>query len=264
MSVSGWGIHSGEHAEVTLGPGPVHSGIVFRRVDRRDASPVRATPDAVTDTRRGVTLGEGPSAVRTVEHLLAAAAGLGITNLMVDVVGEEVPVLDGSAALFCRLIEEAGIEEQAASLEPIVPAGPVWVASGDASLLALPARGLRVTYVVPLSHPVLGTALTADVTFAPGVFARDVAPARTWGVAAEVEALRSRGLARGASLENALGLGPEGYLNPPRMPDEPARHKILDLVGDLALLGRPLRAHVIAVGAGHALHVDFARKILGG
>lgn len=264
VSVSGQGIHSGEDAEVTLGPGPAFSGIVFRRLDRADAAPVRAALGTVTDTRRGITLGEGSSAVRTVEHLVAAAAGLGVTNLTVSVRGGEVPILDGSAAPFCALLDDAGIEEQAGSIEPILPSGPVWIAAGGASVLALPASALRITYVVPVGHPVLGAALTADVTFAPGVFARDVAPARTWGFAAEVEALRAQGLARGATPENALGLGPNGYLSPPRMADEPARHKILDLVGDLALLGRPLRAHVIAVGAGHTLHVDLARRILRG
>jgi len=264
VSVSGQGIHSGEDAEVTLGPGPIFSGIVFRRLDRADASPVRATLSTVTDTRRGITLGQGSSTVRTVEHLVAAAAGLGVSNLTVSLRGEEVPVLDGSAGPFCALLDDAGIEEQDAAIEPIMPSGPVWVAAGGASILALPASALRITYVVPLGHPVLGAALTADVTFAPGVFARDVAPARTWGFTAEVEALRAQGLARGATAENALGVGPNGYLSPPRMADEPARHKILDLVGDLALLGRPLRAHVIAMGAGHALHVDLARRIVRG
>ncbi|MDQ7842473.1 MAG: UDP-3-O-acyl-N-acetylglucosamine deacetylase [Armatimonadota bacterium] len=262
-SVAGIGIHSSLPARVTCRPAPPDAGIAFRRLDLPDSPEIPAAADAVVDTRRGVTLGRAGVRVRTVEHLLAAAAGLGITNLRVEVRGEELPILDGSAAPYCALLRRAGIEVQDAVLEPIRPEEPCWVAEEAASVLVVPAGCLRLTCVVPLHHPVLGPAQVADLTVEEGRFLREIAPARTWGFADEVEKLRQQGLAVGASQNNALGLGPEGYLNPPRMADEPARHKLLDLLGDLALLGRPLRAHVIAVGAGHRLHAAAVRRVLG-
>lgn len=256
----GIGIHSGAPSEISCRPGPVGSGIVFVRLDR-PGSPVPALLENVTGTQRGVTLTAGSVSVRTVEHILAAAAGLDITNLLIEIRGEEVPILDGSAAPYCELLGRAGVVEQSARLEPIALSEPEWVESGDATLCAIPSPRFRITYVVPLRHPVLGPALLADVTLQDGAFLREVSSARTWGFASEIEKMRRQGLAGGASLANALAIGPDGYLNPPRMADEPARHKIVDLVGDLALLGRPLLAHVIAVGAGHALHLELARKL---
>ncbi len=252
-------MHTGTRVDVTCHPAPADHGIVFVRTDS-DARPVRASLEAVADTRRGVTLGLGSSAVRTVEHLLAAAAGMGISNLLVTVRGEELPALDGSVAPYCQLWREAGLQEQAAEWTPLVFRAPVWVAEAAASLLAVPAPVLRITYIVPLHHRVLDVQVV-DVAVDPDRFVGELAPARTWGFASEVEKLRRQGLAAGASLENALGIGPDGYLNPPRMRDEPVRHKILDLIGDLALVGRPLRAHVIAVGAGHRLHIDLAHRL---
>lgn len=262
VSVSGSGIHTGARAEVTCRPAGLNEGIVFVRGDQPRAPALRASVDAVTDTHRGVTLGRGPSSVRTVEHLLAAAAGLGVTNLLVEVRGDELPILDGSAAPYCALLRAAGLEDQPGTLDPLTLRAPAWVDERGATLLAVASHELRITYVIPLRHGTLGAAQVTDVTVDEDTFVREVAAARTWGFAADVETLRRRGLAAGASLENALGIGSAGYLNPPRMPDEPARHKVLDLVGDLALLGRPLRAHVMAVGAGHAQHIALARRIL--
>ncbi|HEU4797408.1 MAG TPA: UDP-3-O-acyl-N-acetylglucosamine deacetylase [bacterium] len=260
VSTSGFGIHSGAYAEITCRPASVDEGIVFVHPDR-PGSRLRASLYNVTGTQRGVTLGAGSTAVRTVEHLLAAVAGLGITNLLVEVRGEELPILDGSAAPYCALLSGAGITEQAGTIEPVAPRAAAWVEAGEATLCAVAGPHLRITYVVPLRHTVLGAAQVADVTLRDGVFVREVAPARTWGFAADMEKMRRQGLAAGASLDTALGIGPEGYLNPPRMADEPARHKILDLIGDLALLGRPLLAHVIAVGAGHTLHLELVRRL---
>ncbi|HXF83125.1 MAG TPA: UDP-3-O-acyl-N-acetylglucosamine deacetylase [bacterium] len=264
VAAAGEGIHTASPAAVTLRPADAGSGIVFHRADLRAAPAIPARFDHVTDTRRGVTLGASGASVRTVEHLLAACSGLGITDLHVEVRGEELPALDGSAAPYCALLAEAGVVSLDARVEPLRPSEPVWVGAAEASLLAVAAPALRVTYVVPLRHPALGPALSADLVLTEEVFVREVAPARTWGFAAELGALRAEGLARGASTANALVVGPPGYLNPPRWPDEPARHKILDLLGDLALVGRPLAAHLIAVGAGHRLHVAFARALAGG
>lgn len=259
VTLEGIGLHSGEHAEVACRPAPVDSGIVFIRRDLSGTRPIPARLDAVRDVRRGVTLGIQAS-VRTVEHLLAAAAGLGLANLQVEVRGDELPALDGSAAPYYRALAQAGVEEQDAPWHLQTVARPSWVEAGTAWVFATPATQLRVTYIVPTTHPVLGTQVV-DFVLEHDVFAEAIAPARTWGFLEELDALRAEGLAKGASLENALGIGPEGYLSAPRFADEPARHKVLDLIGDLALLGRPLRAHIIALGAGHALHIKLAKQL---
>lgn len=261
VTFAGIGLHSGKWAEIICVPAPPDSGIVFLRRDLPDASPVAARLDAVRDVQRGVTIG-GAATVRTVEHVLAAVAGLGISNLHVEVKGEELPILDGSAAPYVAALARAGIEEQPAAWLPYALSGPVWVGEGSAWILAIPANRMRITYVVPIDHPRLGTQIV-DFKVERRRFIDQIAPARTWGYVEELEALRKAGLAVGASMDNALGIGREGYLSPPRFPDEPARHKVLDLIGDLALLGRPLLAHVIALGAGHALHVALATQVEG-
>lgn len=260
--LSGAGLHTGTPSHVICHPAPIDQGIVFVRRDGAAAADVRAALASVVDTRRGVSLGPDPR-IRTVEHLLAAAFGLGISNLRVELHGEELPILDGSAWPYAAALTAAGVEEQRAPWPPLTIAAPVWVASGDAWVLALPAEGLRATYVVPLTRSTLGTQVV-DIDLRQQRFTDALAPARTWGFADELEHLRSQGLALGASAENALGIGPQGYLSPPRFPDEPARHKVLDLIGDLALLGRPLRAHVLACGAGHGLHLTLANRIAQG
>jgi len=208
---------------------------------------------------RGVTLG-GRDGVRTVEHLLAAAAGLEIDNLRVGVNGPELPALDGSAAPYCDAFERAGLDEQPTRVDPVSLHEPVWVERGTSWILGIPASQFRITYVVPLPSDALGIQV-ADVEVDRTRFRKEIAPARTWGRIDDLQTMRAQGLALGASEENALGIGPHGYTGTPRFPDEPARHKILDLIGDLALLGRPLQAHLIAFGAGHALHIEFVRAL---
>lgn len=258
-TLSGIGIHTGAPAAVTCRPAPLASGLVFVRDDLPARPTIRAAVDQVSDTRRSVTLGRGVT-VQTVEHLLAAAAALGITNLEIETRGGELPILDGSAAPYLAALLAAGIVEQPADAPTIHLRAPVWIAHRSGWVLAVPAPRLRVTYIVPTGHPVLGTQV---VEFSPhrDDFATAIAPARTWGFANDLDTLRAAGLARGASPENALGIGPDGYLAPPRYADEPARHKVLDLIGDLALVGRPLRAYVVACGAGHGLHVELAKRI---
>jgi UDP-3-O-[3-hydroxymyristoyl] N-acetylglucosamine deacetylase len=255
--LSGIGLHSGLPASVRCLPAPAGAGITFLRTDRPDAAPVRATAEAVTDTARSVTLG-GPPGVRTVEHLLAAAAVLGVGDLRVEVEGEELPALDGSARPIAEAMEAVGVADLKGERRALRLSRPVWVGDGQASVLALPAPGLRLTYVVPLRTPVLGTQVV-DVS-AAGL--RSLLDARTWGYVEEMDALRAAGLARGAGADNALGIGPAGYTTAPRGADEPARHKALDLLGDLSLLGRPLQAHVIAVAAGHRLHLSLVRAVI--
>ncbi len=262
VKLVGLGLHSGTATEVICRAAPPDAGIIFRRVDRPGSSPIPARIGAVSDLHRGVTLGQGV-VVRTVEHLLAAATALGLTNLSIEVNGEELPALDGSAEPYYDAFQRAGVVEQREITTVQTLAGPVWVQAPSAWLLGLPAPRLHITYIVPIKG---GQLETQVANFELGIddFAEQIAPARTWGYVEELDTLRKAGLALGATSDNALGIGRDGYLSQPRFPDEPARHKVLDLLGDLALLGRPLDAHVIALGAGHALHVEFARRIAAG
>lgn len=258
VDLAGIGLHTGRPVRVRLGPAPPHTGIRFRRVDLPGAPEVRADLAAVQATARGVTLGTAPeAAVATVEHLLSAAAGLDVDNLLCEVDGPELPALDGSARGFVEALRAAEPVEQEASAA-VIEVGEATVAHGAGLARSAPGPALEVTYVVDLPAP-LGRQVAR---YGPGVsYAEAIAPARTWGFAEEAAALRARGLAHGASPDNVLVLGPEGYLTPPRFPDEPARHKLLDLLGDLALLGARLRGRIEVERGGHALHLTLARAI---
>jgi UDP-3-O-acyl N-acetylglucosamine deacetylase len=259
VAVSGTGLHTGTPSVARLMPAPPRAGISFRRVDVTGAPVIPARLDEVVATGRGVVLGR-LARVATVEHLLSAARGLGIDNLTVDLQGEELPCGDGSAQVFVEALERAGAVRQDAARQPIVLGAAVWVTGKTSIIVAVPAPEFSVTYVATADGAALAPQI-AEFREETDDYARVIAPARTWGLAAEVESLRARGLARGASLSSVLVIGPEGFVNEPRFPNEMARHKILDAVGDLALLGRPLQAHVVAVRAGHGLHIALAREI---
>jgi UDP-3-O-[3-hydroxymyristoyl] N-acetylglucosamine deacetylase len=244
---------------MTLSPGPPGGGIVFHRMDRAGAR-IPARLDAVTDTASCVTLG-GDGGVRTVEHLLSAARALGVDNLLVELDGPEVPGMDGSALPFVLALRDAGLRAQNAARPRVRVERPVSVGDGEGGwAVALPAAHLSLACVVTLQAPAGGD---QAATFDPetGDYEETIAPARTWGYERDAASLRARGLALGASLENTLAIGGSGFLNPPRFANEPARHKVLDLLGDLALLGGDLAAAVIAVRAGHTLHVALARAL---
>ncbi len=257
VTLTGIGLHSGRLEEVTLRPAPPGAGIVFRRAGRHTAIP--ATLAAVTDTTGCITLG-GEGGVRTVEHLLSAAWALGVDNLEVEVAHEEVPGMDGSALPFVHALRAAGLHAQTVARPVVRVRTPAWAAKGDGWVVALPAPRFEVACVVSLDLPGPGD---QAATFDPArdLYEETIAPARTWGYERDVEALRRRGLARGASLENTLVIGSAGFLNPPRFANEAARHKVLDLLGDLALLGREIHGSVIAVRAGHSLHVALAQAL---
>lgn len=257
ITLAGVGLHTGRPARMRCLPTGEGRGIVFARTDHPDATPVPATVDMVSDAVRAITLGAA-APVQTVEHLLAAASALGVTDLRVEVDGGELPALDGSAVPIADAMRAAGFVDLEGPHPVLRLAEPLYVTDGHASVLALPAPALRLTYVVPLRTPALGTQVV-DVQAAAIPTLLD---ARTWGYVDDLEQLRASGYARGARHENALGIGSDGYLSPPRGVDEPARHKALDLLGDLSLLGRPLQAHVIAVAAGHRLHVEMVKRIL--
>ncbi len=231
----------------------------------RREHPNRLIPAALTSASSfdyATTLKSGEISIGTVEHVLAAAVGVGLDNCLIEIEGPEVPIVDGSALPFVRLFHAAGFERQDAAVRPLTPAEPVEVTRGDRRVLYVPdGPGLTITYEIDFPHPIVGQ---QALTFAlrPEEFAAGIAPARTFGFARDVEELRARGLARGGSLHNAVVLDDSGILSGPlRFRDEFVRHKILDLVGDLALLGRPLHGRIYARKAGHALHIEFARAI---
>ena len=243
---------------LSVAPAGSDTGIIFRAPD---GTLIPANSDHVVDGHFATTVGAFGVRVRTIEHLMAAAAGLGLDNLIVDVSGEELPGLDGSAKEFSDILERGGQVPLPALRRPIRIDTPIRVEDGTRWLRVFPCDTFRVSYTLDHDHPAIGLqAVTVEIT--PKTFAEDVAPARTYGFLKDVGAMRQRGLARGGSLDNTIVVGKRTVLNESlRFPDEFVRHKILDLVGDLFLLGRPIRGHVVARNAGHAMNHQLVAAI---
>jgi UDP-3-O-[3-hydroxymyristoyl] N-acetylglucosamine deacetylase len=258
VSVSGIGLHSGKAVHVTMAPAPPDSGIVFRVPGH--AEPIPAAPESVVDSHYATTVGRNGTRIQTIEHLLAAAAGLGIDNLDVSVDGTEIPAADGSAKPFVALLMAAGRATQPAPRRPIVVPHPLRVGSGGRWIQLIPSDVFRISYTLDHEHPAIGT-LALSCVPTERMFVEDFAPARTYGFLKDLGQLRRNGLARGGSLENAVVLGQHGVLNGLRYRDEFVRHKILDVIGDLALLGRPVVGHVIARNAGHDLNFQLVLEV---
>lgn len=258
VALEGVGLHSGKHARVVISPAPAGSSIVFRA--RGHAETIPGTPESVIDSNYATTLGRDGIRIQTVEHLMAAVAGLGLDNLDVEVEGPEIPAADGSARPFVSLLASAGRAQQTALRRPIVIPWPIRVGDERRWLEIVPAPAFRISYTLANDHPAIGRQEISAVPTEKS-FAEDFAPARTYGFLRDVGAMRRNGLARGGSLENAIVLGKRAPLNGLRFADEFVRHKVLDLIGDLALLGRPVVGHVIGCNAGHALNVQLARAI---
>lgn len=264
----GIGLHSGAMATITLRPALAQTGRVFVRTDLPGQPHIPAQLAMVDQTILSTELRQGDATVRTVEHLLAALVGFGVDNLYIDIDGPEVPLLDGSALGWVEAIQEAGIESQDQPVAPLTLSQPITLQQGDAWIAAFPAAAPRLTYgidfdVAAIGHQWFSWQPTAD-PLAPEGFASVIAPARTFGLAHQIEALQQQGLIKGGSLENALVCSHEGWVNPPlRFEQEPVRHKLLDLIGDLGLLGRLPQAHVVAYKASHRLHVALAQAIQG-
>jgi UDP-3-O-[3-hydroxymyristoyl] N-acetylglucosamine deacetylase len=214
----------------------------------------------VVDSHYATTIGCNGHRIQTVEHLMAAAGGLGIDNLDVEIDGSEVPAVDGSAKPFVALLSSAGRATQSARRRPITIAQPVRVGEGGRWIKIVPASEFRISYTLDNEHPVIGLQ-TLSVVPTEESFVSEFAPARTYGFLTDLGAMRKHGLALGGSLDNAIVIGKRGTLNGLRYRDEFVRHKILDLIGDLALLGRPVRGHVIARNAGHALNFELVVAI---
>lgn len=258
-SCAGIGLHSGNKVTLTLKPAPADTGIRFRRTDLGVEIPAHVS--AVCGLQYATVLGHDGATVETVEHLLAALVSHGIDNLIVELTQNEVPIMDGSAAPFLYLVQEAGVKRLPAPRRYLKLLRPVQIADGDKRIAVYPSDHFKISYTISFDHPMLRhQSRTERIT--EQTFAEHIAPARTFGFLKEVEWLRQNSLALGGSLENAIVIGDTGVLNALRFEDEFVRHKILDAVGDLALLGYPLIGHVVAHRAGHALHTALAAKIL--
>lgn len=257
----GIGLHTGRYATVRLKPAPRDTGIVFCRIDR--GAIIRANITSVTDTAYATTIGFGGVKIRTVEHLLATVSGLGINNLFVEVQGPEIPILDGSSTNLVDMVLDAGISKQGKEMPIMRITQPVEYEDAHARIIGVPFEGRRITYYIHFNHHLLGEQeLTIELD--EKTFVKDIAPARTFGFLRDVETLRANGLARGGSLDNAVIIGDDGILNSSglRYGDEFVRHKILDAVGDLALLGFPIEGHITLEKAGHTANIRFLRKLL--
>jgi UDP-3-O-[3-hydroxymyristoyl] N-acetylglucosamine deacetylase len=258
ISMEGIGLHTGETVAVTISPATVDSGRYFVRTDL-DASPISAQIRSLHQTVLSTELGSGNATVRTVEHLLAALVGLGIDNARIEVNGPEIPLLDGSAREWAEQILLAGWTQQAEQRQYYRATQPIVVQQGDAFVAVLPAEQTRLTYGIDFSHSAIGQQWQSIVL---EDFLTEIAPARTFALAEEIEKLRQSGLIKGGSLENALVCDRAGWLNPPlRYPNEPVRHKLLDLIGDLSLLGTLPKAHIWAYKASHSLHTRLAQRL---
>lgn len=265
----GVGLHSGQRVELTLRPAPPDTGIVFRRVDLAQPVDIPVSAQAVTDTRMASTISKGGAKVLTVEHLMSACAGLGLDNLYVDITAEEVPILDGSSSSFVFLLQSAGIEMQKAPRRFIRVLKPIEVREGEGDNLKwarlTPYHGYKLRFEIDFAHRVVdATGQHYEFDLSRDSYSRDIARARTFGFTKDVEMLRANGLGLGAGMDNAVVMDDYRVLNSDglRYDDELVKHKILDAMGDLYLVGRPLLAAYSAFRSGHGLNNRLLRELL--
>ena len=256
VRLSGRGLHSGIDTTVVIHPAPENTGIVFRAGD----DVVSGLAANVVDTSRGTTIGRNGSRVRTIEHLMAALRGRGVDNAVVEVIGSETPALDGSALPYVKAIDAVGLVDLGVPRKIVKLRRPVWVQRNGSFIIAVPANQLSITYVLNYNHPLIG-AQSGTYVFSEKDFGREIAPARTFVLYEEVAGLLDKDLARGGSFDNAIVVWKDRMSSRLRFPDELVRHKVMDLIGDLALVGGLLLAEVLAVKSGHALNVKFARQV---
>jgi UDP-3-O-[3-hydroxymyristoyl] N-acetylglucosamine deacetylase len=262
VSVSGIGLHTGVTVNLRLCPAPVHSGIVFKRTDlegfviEAESRHVARVSYATSLMKKGVLLS-------TTEHLLSALAGLGVDNAVIEIDNLELPIVDGSALPFVKAIREAGLRRQRARRTYAKILKPIELSDGVKKIAVYPSESFTVSYSISFPHAAIGTQLL-DIAPNAALYETDIAPARTFGFLAEVEMLLKNGLVKGGSMDNVIVLDKEKVLNPEglRFPDEFCRHKILDLIGDLSMLGPPIIGHVVAERAGHALHAQLVSQLL--
>ena len=265
----GVGLHSGQRVELTLRPAAPDTGIVFRRVDLPEPVDIPVRAESVTDTRLASTISVGQAKVFTVEHLMSACAGLGIDNLYVDITAEEVPILDGSASSFVILLQSAGIVEQNAAKQFLRVLKTVQVSEGEGNNIKWaklePYHGYKLSFEIDFRHPAVdSTGQQVVFDMSEGVYSRDIARARTFGFTKDVEMMRANGLALGGGLDNAIVMDDYKVLNADglRYDDEFVKHKILDAMGDLYIVGKPLLAAYSAFRSGHAMNNQLLRALL--
>ena len=261
IQCSGIGLHSGTKVGLTLKPAPAGTGIVFRRNDL-DGFEIKAYADYISSLNFATSLAHQGVGVATTEHLLSAIFALGIDNLFVELDASEVPIMDGSSAPFIYLLHKAGIRTLSSIKEYIRILHPISIYKQEKSISVYPSNEFRVTYAIKFQHPLIQYQ-TYTLTILPETYSESIAPARTFCFLKDVELMRKKGYANGGSLDNAVVLDEYGILNDKlRFEDEFIRHKILDVVGDLALLGKPILGHVVVYRGGHALHSELVTKIL--
>jgi UDP-3-O-[3-hydroxymyristoyl] N-acetylglucosamine deacetylase len=261
VSFQGIGLHTGKYATVKLKPASRDTGIVFYRSDKDTI--IKAGINAVIDTAFATTIGYNGVKIKTIEHLMAAIAGLGIDNLYIDINGPEVPILDGSSTELVGILIDAGIAKLSKKMSYLKITAPVVYEDAHGMISAIPYSGRALTYHMSFNHKVLGDQ-NLSLEFDEMSFARELAPARTFGFYKDIERLRANGLAKGGSLDNAIIVGDEGILNSSglRFNDEFVRHKLLDAVGDLALIGMPIEGHIMMERSGHTANTNFIKKLL--
>ena len=265
IRATGVGLHTGEKVYLTLRPAPSDTGIIFRRIDLSEPVEIRACPENVSDTRLSTTLECNGARVSTVEHLMSAFAGLGIDNAYVDLTAAEVPIMDGSAGPFVFLVQSAGIAEQSAPKRFMRIKKKIRLEEGDKWPCFEPFEGFKVSFAIEFNHPTFrNSTQNASVDFSTTSFVREVSRARTFGFMGDLEALRAAGLARGGGLDNAIVLDEYRILNDDglRYEDEFVKHKVLDAIGDLYLLGHPLIGAFSAHKSGHSLNNRLLRELV--
>jgi len=263
VKISGIGLHSGLEINMTLRPAEAGTGILFHRSDSERTVTIEARSANVVDTRLATVIGKGGLSVSTIEHLMAALSACGIDNLHIDIDGPEVPIMDGSAAPFVALLQDCGIRKLGAKRKFLAIRKPITVVDGEKRVTLIPSRFFRISFDIAFDHPCISLQ-HRSVKVSQSLFAKDLAPARTFGFLHEVEYLKANGLARGGSLENAVVIGEDRILNPEglRFSDEFVRHKILDAIGDFSLVGYPILGHIKAYKAGHDINHQTVEKIL--
>ncbi|HEY8553119.1 MAG TPA: UDP-3-O-acyl-N-acetylglucosamine deacetylase [Burkholderiales bacterium] len=265
IRATGVGLHTGEKVYLTLRPAAADTGIIFRRIDLKEPVEIRACPENVSDTRLSTTLEWQGVRVSTVEHLMSAFAGMGIDNAYVDLTAPEVPIMDGSAGPFVFLIQSAGIVEQNAPKRFIRIKRPIRITDGDKWVAFEPFEGFKVSFAIDFNHPTFRNSTQhACVDFSTTSFVKEVSRARTFGFMSDLESLRQSGLARGGGVDNAIVLDDYRVLNEDglRYEDEFVKHKVLDAIGDLYLLGHPLIGAFSAYKSGHSLNNQLLRRLV--
>jgi len=264
ISLKGIGLHTAKKVNITFKPAEIDTGINFIRTDLPDRPVIKAAIDSLLSQSRSprrTSIGLDHIEIQTIEHLMAALAGLCIDNIYIEIDNEEVPGLDGSSLNFLETLSKAGIKEQEKSRRYYLIKEPIFVEEEDAAIIAVPAQEFKISYTLSYNHPLL-KAQFLEINFKEGVFKNELAPSRTFCLESEARELQQQGLGRGANYENTLVVGEKGVIkNRLRYQDEFIRHKILDLFGDLYILGEPLSAHIIALKSGHSLNLKLARKV---